>query len=1849
MADHSTLIVALKANLPESSWPWVICALRQDALVWAALQEPALVEKAISSLAGKPEAWSPAVLASLSLDQPLQPDGILRHKALQAYEQLIRKGPAVTGGPDLNLANAGLLALALCEHRHLSSSWSDLTSDLSLVPVDSPSFFTTWSTPLAVIFGLAGDPIDLLKVLVSAGSPPALFNLVLHAVLSNPLPPARQEQILFSLLTDLDLPESASLIRPLNLHRPEMAVRLARQWLKLHPALPASPQVNYANIQIDQLAGQLFQADMHAYAGQLDQSASLRSSALGQVNKIQVEIASQLADAVVANGDIQASLKIWQEVFSKSNGAVPPNSLLFGLLENGQSEAVLELLPKDDINVAQPAQQLANAYLAAQKGDLSNARHAAHQVLYSLEEQLGIPANGQTGTPSGDISCYPQHGSLEPLLNRLVTLLLDLSSPAEALRAARLAHALSPNDIKTLTSLALASRLAGEPGIAVQAAHLAVILEPKNPELRRQLAESLESVGEWSSALAERRAVLDPRFASPRDPSWPLPPDWHALAYCALQVGDPQGAIAACQNALVQNPEDGLAQAAYGEALVALGDERQALEHFRLATQQAPHQAAPWLSLANAYQRAGQAVKAIETLSAASHAVPDDPKVHLALAEAHLTRNSPTQAQTSLQHAHELVAASRQWALPRGSRGGSPPASAASTWDRDLRCRIALLYGQTLTQLGHPDQACQVYASAYQAYPAYPGLAYAYAHTLLELGEHNAALAPLVVTLASEPKDPAPYLDYANALLAVQEQPEEAVRALQKVLVISDELIASSGSDTGFIKTRMTAQALLAEALEASGQLEEALKAYSHALESSLSTDATWRIRLSLGMARVALRLGQAEIAIAALQEINVPDGLHPQVSRILSEAYAAIHLPEEALQAARTAVELAPDDVVMLAWFADQALILGARKEATSALTRAVQLDPERINLLIRLGEVFSQSGDTEAAVEAYHQVLASPTAQSEHLYQVALQMLELGDISHAIQCLERAIQQQPNPPSVLLRDLAAAYQQEGDLQRALETLDRAIHLEPDDPAMHSLKADLLLLLDRPQAAQACLEHALNLHPRDANIHQRMASLLRSQGDLSNALNHAGQSVKSYMPDDFSLQALASRAFSADLARAILQPDEARAFLGALPPATGLSLRSGGSHPPTDAVRDAQLTNYFCIFAELALDQDEEITAADALTMGYEIASEHPRLQALQARLAHRRGDHTTTLASLQAAVVAIDLQVSDTLGLALAAMDLGEWDIALEFSHRASATTPCEPFSHLLVVRGLVSRAEYQRLCAALEVTNHAPGSIALAEEAHQAFSAAIQSTLDCLPEGISSEPPLLIRRWRARGQAVFQPDSASLADLKDLPADPVDQAAYIAALSLSGDLPAISEIYKNWCDKSCDTLVHHLLHAQYALAIGFKGRRQEDMDNAIGAAHAAIDQLPNQPLYHTLLARLAQGAEDEVTAQSAIQTALAIWPEEPRWHTLAAELYQSTGDLPSAITHLEKAIGLEPMHFPHHLALGEAYLQLGKPIQAVQAMEQAAQIQPQRFEPYLSLAQAYYASGDLANAAKNAERAISVAPGQASPLLLRAEIALQMGDPHTAHERAAVALRLNLEDPSALHVLGRALDQLGRHREALEVVEKAIPLAANPLPLLLERVQLLKSAQDTETALSALKELAGQYPDEPDVLARLAISHADAGQREEAILYAQRALRGGSKRLKTGAQAHLHHLLGGLLRQTGQLDQAIHQLSEATRLVPDQLEPYLDLGGTQQERRQHTLALQTYQKAIAIAPNDPRPYFQAALAHKACRDYQESESMLRRAAELAPDDLAIHRQLAALVALNLVHNRRPVPLDV
>jgi tetratricopeptide (TPR) repeat protein len=244
----------------------------------------------------------------------------------------------------------------------------------------------------------------------------------------------------------------------------------------------------------------------------------------------------------------------------------------------------------------------------------------------------------------------------------------------------------------------------------------------------------------------------------------------------------------------------------------------------------------------------------------------------------------------------------------------------------------------------------------------------------------------------------------------------------------------------------------------------------------------------------------------------------------------------------------------------------------------------------------------------------------------------------------------------------------------------------------------------------------------------------------------------------------------------------------------------------------------------------------------------------------------------------------------------------------------------------------------------------------------------------------------------------------------------------------------------------------------------------------------------------------------------------------------------------------------------------------------------------------------------------------------------------------------LRIQPDNPDALLLLARALNDLDKPEEALETLEKALPLAPDVLPLSLEKVRLLSRAKGKDAALQALQSLADHYPEEPRVLALQAETLEASGENEAAIRTAQRALRSQSSEypISTVEEARLHFLLGRLLRQTGQLDQAVHHLSETIRLAPDMVDSYLEIGHVHQERRQHNQALNAFQQAIAIAPRDYRPYYLIGQALKESKDFLGAEKMLRRASELAPDDVSIHRLLGAVVALNLVHNRRETSRD-
>jgi tetratricopeptide (TPR) repeat protein len=1041
-----------------------------------------------------------------------------------------------------------------------------------------------------------------------------------------------------------------------------------------------------------------------------------------------------------------------------------------------------------------------------------------------------------------------------------------------------------------------------------------------------------------------------------------------------------------------------------------------------------------------------------------------------------------------------------------------------------------------------------------------------------------------------------------------------------------------------------------------------------------------WKSRILFGFSRTALALDKPELAIASLQEATQVDPKNPEIFRTLSEAFCAAELSNEALKVAHITKQLAPDDVEMLIWYANILTKLNKSQDAIPALTRAIELSPNQPALLIQLAKVQSLAGEDKFAADTYTRILTTENPGAYELLEAGQGLNQLNDFINAIACLELGLEKLSEPTPEFLTQLTTSYKSINQFDKALETLDNACTLEPDSIDLLTEKTDLLVLLDRPQAAEASLEHALNVHPENKMLHKKMALFYRKIGEITKALSKAEELVAMHLDEPQSSDALAARALAAELARALLQHNYAISILEnqstiETNPASGTP--SGELTDPDISQISPISIPYFCLLAEIALEHDEDVSAAHLLTKVFGLVPDHPRVLALQSRLHKRSGDHRLAEQTFNSALEAIEpiephlneveiaddqakspaasdtetfhQEICNLLAVAEAAGEIKRWQKWFDILETVVTQIPNEPFVYIQLARALTLRAEYQDFCQKLGVINNIPGDIAVSADNYQTFKDNLETAeiqFKSANKKRQLDETIIIKRWRNRGDSIFQSNSLNPQSLEELIQDSDDLTEIITSIAKEENFTGIHDIYIKLKESYDIQSLNHLSLARIAYVLACGCLEQEDMQESLRLNLEAIQLDSNEPLYHALLAKIAYKQGDNEVANQSIGSALATWPNEPRWHAFAAQINISEGDISEAINHLKIAGELEPDHLPHQLALGECLQKTGEFRAAIQTLKSARDIEPNNIGPVLGLARAYLSIGEFEQASSFAQSAVNKSPNDITPILVCADVAIQAGNIPEAQKYVINALRIDSQNAEALKMNSQVLRALGRFDEALETLEDAICIAEKPLKLMLERVDLVATTQGAEAALENLQELAIEYPEEPEVLYHLAKALAADGQNDPAILAAQKALRCDAFSLNTKELSQIHYLLGQLMRQEGQLDQAIYQLNKSIRLTPIYLEPYLELGRAHQERRQHAQSLQTYQKAITMAPDDPRPYCQAGLLLKESHDYQGAESMLRRAADLSPDDLSIHRQLGALIALNIVHNRRAIP---
>lgn len=1979
LGGASSFIEKLHNALPESIYPWVIASLRQDPCVWEKLGEPAFHQNVLSLELSVWTSLSPAHLSLLAIAEELPNLKIagdhllinklhgeiqypvppaLRKRAAIEYENAGKGKLDKAGDPSSDvpccspLARSGLLALALRERRRMVGSWDGLREELNIQAhrADIP-VWASWKTPLACLFGMIPDASQMLRSLISPGAAQEHFQIAAHILLSNPLSPEKFSDEVHSLVNQLSLSEVVPLLKELSPHHPALVTDLAGKMGPRSKDVISKPLPGQGNLHtppLEQLAS-LSKMLLLSDAQRLSKNSPASRATLEQVwhslQYLEAALAVELANSASANGDKAQSVEFWE----KATNLVPQSPLYrsrlaMACLDAGQVEKAQALLAEENARrnpgkVETPESlvaSLASARLAIQTGDLKAAREA---LIGSIQPVL-----------SRDQATPIEIGQLRTIRD-MAELLLELGLPTEATHIFQVIVRQNPNDPDLLTSLGQAQHTAGQDQKAVESLQIAVSLAPKDKDLRRQYAHLLEVAGDCQAALVEWTSLIGGSAFQGSGVS-PLPQDLCAYARCALKAGEPETAAEASRKVLAmeynEQSHESFAQAnlLLGQALEQRGDVQAAQEQFIKATQLLPQWPDAWLALAEAQAKTGRTQVAFETLQTGRLAAPDAPEIYHALGNANLSdwekhgHPSPTQALDMFEMAADLIT--------HGGGFKRYPDCAPQVYQR---------LGETLYELGHVEESRKVLELAYQANPSFSGTAKLFSKTLLDLKDQRAAIPVLAQLIRLEEDNLSAHMDYADALLSAREKPLEAIKSLQRVLELSPG--------------HLQAQALLAEALSANNELDEALRIYQVVLETDLVKAPAWGSRISLGLGRTALALGQPEIAIAALREASLAEPGNSQIPCTLAEAYYAAGLIEDALQSARVGLSLGLEDLDVLIWFAEKAIswisssrgvkngfspemISGelasqVRIEALNTLTRALQLAPQRTDLLVRLGKIQLMIGDSQAAADSFHKVLSAQVSSIDDLYKAAEYLLTLGKPHSAVECLEKSITQSGytwgeafgmDKYARLPRSLVKAYQRAGNPQAAISILDQGILHNPMDASLNSAKANILLDLGRPTEALTAIEEALLRQPEGqstADLHKQAAYILRSTGDLSAALEHVERILASIELSSPSPHDLWARILAAEIARAQLQPEKALTYLN-IPPILDGEIEALSTQDQVD------FPVYFLLNADLALDRGDLKSAEKSFAIVMKSVRvldltpyQRSRYLAIVTRLNSNHDDYYLAWRSYQETQNYLEAyrQANDALvtsntdyenhldyhALGAAFLELCQWDSAINLLDEAIEKFPLEPMLHFDLARALVMLTENRRFHIELDVFNHAPSSAISGENTWNRFEQAITNAEDLVRNWSTPTPTAglhnaelsntasgQIARWRGRGRLAFHPDRNSAEGFYNLPttsSNPDDIAALIAAIretganeiEVGGSMTiSTADLMSKAIQTARNFSQHPLVLYQLAMSLYTNEAHLDEAHQA--ASEALVNKFgkvsqghsnqpacthPLYPLFNILTARISFLAGDLSESLAAVQAAINCWPDEPRWHTLAATIYRSFGDLPSAIIHLEQAVELEPDYMPHYLSLGESYLHQAQTVMpggameasmnAIQILGKACELVTSEAEPWISLARAHMCAAQensLEQAAACAERAILLKPDSTEPLVLRAEIGLRSGDFQEAYDRALVASRLEelsriqaegntsapQTNPYPILLLVRSLDGLGRTGDAIAAIDKALPHVWERLPLLLERLKFLTRSQDPEALLSSLQELAQEFPDEPIVLAPLAKSLADSGDADDAVRTAQKALQVAKSYVQTdessfldvATQAELHHLLGKLLRESGQLDQAIHHLNEAVHRAPLSLDPYLELGRAYQDRRQHMQALQVYNQAIEISPDRPEPYYCAGLALKESKDYLGAENMLHRAAKLAPKDLIIHRQLGAIVALNLVHNRHKKPME-
>lgn len=1256
--------------------------------------------------------------------------------------------------------------------------------------------------------------------------------------------------------------------------------------------------------------------------------------------------------------------------------------------------------------------------------------------------------------------------------------------------------------------------------------------------------------------------------------------DYLHVAENAVSIGKLDETIDAAQKIALDSKLIGRAQTLIGSAYYSKGNRVLAEQYLGQAIENGTADSAPWMILADIYAQNQDGAKVIETLQAARAAFPESVEISYKLAS---------------------------WLDEQGETSEALGIIAGIAKDHPEHLDGQLLNIKIMKTL-HLEGIEEKVQQLAEKFPENPQVMYLLGELLNKKGMRDGAIALLEKANASENAGIELKIALADALIGEDYGNSAARRSPEAITKAKDVLSTISENDH-------QALVLKAEIALAEGKPEEAYELLTNLDTEQKGIPADWYWRIQAGIARAATATGKIEIALAAIQEaIDDQPGLSG-LRKILAEIYQAAGRVNDAVEAASQVLTIAPDVVENVLWFASFLQGLGKNEQAVKVLDEAIKKSPEEKLFPITLAGVYAGENQLEAAghLLGSGEELAAGLVDIHLLKKAALVYRQIGDDASVEKCLVRRVALAPDDLESVI-DLAGFYAALGKSSESIGVLEKLT-----ENSESNNKPALLVCAQKYQDGQY-LEAKDGLPVATGSA--EFTSVCEFASEYWNSLLQQIHPVE-YLDSQISFAMGEFRhAYDCSLQILVDEPKNENVLF-----IKRMSQRALGSNEKWNweekVPMQAGMSSHLALLSAFEfLESNDHVSASTLMDEITKIQDEPVAVKALNAIIAAKQSNVIEAEVAFaeskagqpSAGIVQKAEDVLQQMCFAAAAEELGHWDSATKSARALWNAQPGNLDLAQQYLRIATRAKENSILCKSLGLKIHI-----LSDE----YSHIIENDFAALEKSLNETKDEQRVRWITRAHLVNDPSQTNLKSLALIPPQPDDVVAMMIALHLNSQDHTAVQVAKKF-EKVPAVL--------FALSLC---QVEKDPAEALKTISCSVQTEQGQPNAWMLKSMLEEMLGDTLAAVSSCENALSYWPEETSWQTRAASLWTKAGDLHNALSHYEVAAEQEPQNASILLKMGDAYSLLKEHKKAIDTLTGAIELETNNSKLWEALADAYYREGDSEKAMQSAAKASEADPFSIKPYLLTGKVEMERGDLDKSLEQIRTALSKDDKNSEAITFLAKILLRKGEKSQALAALEKAAACEDASIETMVDHANLVREIKGPANSKVIFEKLVKKYPENLDLLRMLIEAQNECGEKAQAEETARMSLK------IQPDQPELHHSLGKIKMDNGNLDQAVYHFSQAIALNNEMTDAYIQLAKVYQKQRNSHKALETLQQAIRAIPRDTQIYLAAATILRDAKDYQGAENMLRKAVEIAPDDVNLKRQLGAVIALNLVHN--------